>query len=165
MAHCTEEGCQAPLKARGYCQRHYTFHQSRGAFSTTPCAVTSCDRMATRRSGLCSTHDQRQKRNGEMDAPIKTVGPKGGGYIDDQGYRRVGSCKEHRLVMEQILGRTLRVFENVHHKNGIKTDNRPENLELWVTRQPKGQRVEDKVNYAVEMLRLYAPHLLVEEQK
>ena len=62
--------------------------------------------------------------------------------------------------MEEIIGRPLEKHENVHHKNGNRADNRPENLELWSTYQPKGQRIEDKVQYAIEILRLYAPDKL-----
>lgn len=72
-------------------------------------------------------------------------------FPDDKGRRIL----EHRHVMEEHLGRPLWPDESVHHKNGQRADNRLGNLELWSSYQPSGQRVEDKIAYAREILARY----------
>lgn len=66
-----------------------------------------------------------------------------------------GFIAEHRLIMESAIGRLLRPEETVHHKYGVRDDNDPDRLELWSSNHPKGQRVEDLVRWAREILALY----------
>lgn len=68
-----------------------------------------------------------------------------------------GYIQQHRLVMAEIIGRPLLPNENVHHINGNRQDNRPENLELWVKSQPSGQRAIDLLDWAREIVARYEP--------
>jgi hypothetical protein len=77
------------------------------------------------------------------------------GYHSHPNCRKDGTILEHVLVMSQVLERPLTPEETVHHRNGDRQDNRPENLELWTGTQPPGQRVTDKVEWAVQVLILY----------
>jgi HNH endonuclease len=66
-----------------------------------------------------------------------------------------GYVFEHIVVMEWMLGRAMLPDESVHHRNGVRDDNRPENLELWVRPQPSGIRKDDAIAWAREMLERY----------
>lgn len=115
----------------------------------------------------------REKNGIPLDSPFKKR-KNGEGNIDSNGYKTItkkghpnqmdakGRIREHIFVMSEHLGRPLIKGENVHHKNGDRLDNSIENLELWSTRQPPGQRVQDKINWCIEFLNGYGYKVIKE---
>lgn len=156
-----------------YCRKH---SWGRKRFGLPP-------KMKTLRCSVCDQNFvQKRSNNIEYCSPgckrlgvfrkskgLKVKGPrkhiKGSGYITLQGYKilsskhpnasKRGQILEHKLIMAQYLGRALTKNETIHHKNGIRDDNRIENLELWSSSHPFGQRVEDKIAWCIDFLNQY----------
>lgn len=170
---CSIEGCFKEARTKGYCVAHYTKLIRFGdplAYAPKrtgqPCKTDGCDGLSVAR-GWCRKCYSAWRAHGDPTKRSEQFLKYHQDLVDDQGYvsayapghpnaNKANRLPKHRLIMSDFLGRPLRANENVHHINGVKTDNRIENLELWVTSQPKGQRPQDLVTHAKKILKAYA---------
>lgn len=154
--------CQWPGSEEN-CEDHYEAPSSRvRQYQVRPensgCSVEGCGGVFLAK-GLCRKHYASFWKYGD---PLKKFrGDKGAGSFNKDGYHIITvngkQVIEHRHVVSEFIGRPLREDEDVHHRNGCRSDNRISNLELWSTSQPRGQKIEDKIAWAREWLDLYQP--------
>ena len=183
LKQCSIDACTRQAVSRGWCHGHYQRWvrlgdvmpaRPLGRKRNFTCSVDACDRDAYARQ-LCRTHYRRwlTKGDAQSEKPVREIA--GAGYVH-HGYFVVpvpmelrhltdgeSPYLEHRLVMAQVLGRPLTGDESVHHKDGNRLNNEPSNLELWSRWQPSGQRVGDKIAYAIELLERYLPSALASQ--
>lgn len=151
-------GCDRQVRAKGLCSRCYDRKRKPPGTTYTKviprCIYEGCESTEAKgylRNRYCPEHF-----NLVLLDPATPITHR---HLSKYGYVIVTALgkphREHRLVMERHLGRRLTDRENVHHVDGNKENNTLENLELWLESQPSGQRVSDKITWALEIIERY----------
>lgn len=136
------------LRSCAHCDTEFSPNDRFGqpqTYCTRRCKEAHCDNtfLALRRyeQKYCGRSCRTKAQQAHRTLPLGTRRTHPDGYVMVK--TEDGWVGEHRLVMGQEIGRPLRPGEFVHHRNGVRHDNRIENLELWIRPHPAGQRVAD----------------------
>lgn len=135
--------CQTETKIYKSNMCMYHFLGKDGRKDERICPVIGCKNIQEKKNqwyGYCKYH-YAMRNAAKKKTPASARRTDGAGYV----YINVNgrTIAEHRHVMSQMIGRELLSHESVHHKNGKRDDNTPENLELWVSPQRFGRRAVD----------------------
>jgi len=180
LIECRIDTCCEKPYGPDFCRKHYDLNRNYRVVigprqqkvwnaGGVPCANDNCSRRG-KALGACATHRRWIEITGSPNIKPTRYGVgrntgNNGTYVSlripkDSDLYAGQLVKEHRWVIAKHLGRELASWENVHHINGDGRDNRIDNLELWVVNQPPGQRLEDKIAWAKELLQQYEPESL-----
>lgn len=150
MICCKIEGCNKTAWARGLCSAHLRMARlgapgivadppkRRTRYSGELCNVDECSKPAVD-LGMCGAHAQRVRRYGDAHYLTSEIDRRTNNraaqlarfeVIKETTYRKRMGRHEHRVVAEEMIGRPLKSHEIVHHKDGNKHNNRPDNLEV-----------------------------------
>jgi len=104
--------------------------------------------LGKNRIGHPQTEETRRKISIGHSRPV-------GATFMDRGYKRIKTAKkswkrEHRHIIEQHLGRKLHSNESVHHKNEVQSDNRVENLMLFISESAHQRYHKNPLNVRLE---------------
>lgn len=179
---CSVVSCERAVLARGFCNMHYQRHRlgkdmfvaPRVPYNGKLCEIEGCERVCIA-GNLCMLHHGRKRNGTVLTKPLRRVLKVGDTLKEGSGYTLIRVDEgtpgannfhcilEHRLVMQTKIGRSLLEHEQVHHLNGDRSDNSVENLELWSTRQPSGQRITDKISFSTDVLLTYLDQIKMDE--
>lgn len=158
---CRIAECTRGWRVHGLCAAHYRRSRlgqdmvapigrpRRRVSLTGLCSIAGCG-APHHSTSFCALHYQSLKKYGD---PLTMSQRRG----RPSGYRIKNGMLEHRLLIGKAIGRPLLRDEHIHHINGVRSDNRLENLELWSVSQPPGQRVADKLKWAYQIIARYEP--------
>ena len=165
--------CDRDARSLNLCKLHYKKKKYREKYNLDPdltkkikrskfseiCSECKENSIA---KGLCKKCYMFKWHGSKFEVKRKYICKKernGFGCLRKDGYRVLQKngkrILEHTYIMSLHLKRDLIKGETVHHKNGIRDDNRIENLELWSYSHPSGQRVQDKIEWCKEFLKFY----------
>lgn len=173
---CSVSGCAKQMARKGLCTSHF-YRFTHGIPLDAPwrherptiCIADGCDRKAGTLS-LCTLHYQRKKSGKPFSDPAHGTierSPGSDGYINLRvplgtpgSWRRSPNASysymlEHRYVMQEFIGRPLATAETVHHRDGNRSNNAIENLELRTGAHGKGITVFDGAEVHIDFLLQY----------